>query len=117
MRAEIVLDDRFGFPTPERPGGRPIPCGTIIDNPKAYLLVQMGVCVPADDECEQAAGMTKEQMATAIHAQIRATKGIHPEDFEAYDSGEMTGYDGEGNWIVGENYIELDEDDEPLPEV
>lgn len=39
-----------------------IPCekGTVIDCPKAWRLVLLGMAVPADDECQQATGYTPE---------------------------------------------------------
>jgi len=42
-------------------------------------------------------------MAVVQHAQRRAAAGIHPEDFEAYDRGEMVGYFPDGSWVPGEN--------------
>ena len=84
------------------PDGR-IPVGTIIERPDAWKLVQMGLAVPADEECSKAAAMTDRQMQEAQYAQKRASLGIHPDDFEAYDAGDMIGYDRNGNAIPGPN--------------
>lgn len=79
--------------------------GTIIQHPMCYRLVQMGIAVPADEGCAALAGMTTQQQAKAQHAAERLSKSIHPDDFEAYDAGVMTGYDPEtGEWIPGPNY-------------
>jgi hypothetical protein len=63
----------------------------------------MGVAVPADEECANAANMTDMAMKTAQHAQRRTSMGIHPEDFEAFDSGEMEGYYPDGSDRPGPN--------------
>ena len=63
----------------------------------------MGVAVPADEECEKMANMTELKMKQAQHAQQRTSAGIHPEDFEAYDSGEMIGYYPNGSFRPGPN--------------
>lgn len=89
------------------PDGK-IPIGTIKTEPDVYKLVQMGVAVAADDECERAANMTPQRLAAAQHAQQRATRGIHPDDFGAYDGGEMTGYYPDGSFIPGPNTRETD---------
>jgi hypothetical protein len=70
----------------------------------------LGVAVPADEECEQAADMSPERMQAAQYAQLRAQRGIHPDDFKAYDRGEMVGYTPEGEWIPGPNAQEIDLD-------
>lgn len=96
------------------------PEGTLIDHPDAFRLVQMGVAEPADPECAEAAGMTPEGIAAAGHAYDRVTRGIHPDDYEAYDAGYMIGYEGDGSWKPGPNYEswlaqqenDEDEDDE-----
>jgi|LSQX01.1.fsa_nt_gb hypothetical protein len=84
------------------PDGK-IPIGTVIEHQDAWKLVRLGCAVPADDECAAKANMTQRQMAVAQHAQRRAAAGIHPEDFDAYDRGEMVGYFPDGSWIPGEN--------------
>lgn len=86
-----------------------IPAGTIIDRPDSYLLVQAGAAIPDDDECEKAAAMTPRAMELAQRAQLRAAAGIHPEDFEAFDSGEMIGYYPDGSPIPGPNAEETEE--------
>jgi hypothetical protein len=84
-----------------------MPAGTVIDHPDAFKLVRMGVGLPADEECEVAAGRTKAQLAQAQAAQDKVRLGIHPEDYDAYDQGLMLGYSPDGNWIPGPNYEEV----------
>jgi hypothetical protein len=80
---------------------RKMPIGTIIDHPDSWRLVRMGVAVPADEECEQKAHMTEDQLKAAQYAAVRTARGIAPEDFEAYDRGDMIGYYGNGSPIPG----------------
>lgn len=90
-------------PCPEFPLGVK-PSGTVIDHHQAYLLVQMGVAVPEDQECRMKAGMNGNQMIAAQHAYERVNRGISPEDYEAFDKGIMTGYNPDGSWVPGPNY-------------
>jgi hypothetical protein len=78
--------------------------GMVFEHPQAYLQVQNGVAIPADEACAERAGMTVEQMEKAQHAQRRLMAGIMPEDFSLYDAGIVTGYDGDGNFKPGENW-------------
>lgn len=91
-------------------GTRYWPVGSIIDDPRAYRLVQMGAAVPADDLCEDAANRTPEQMKKAQAHYEMFSKGIDPDDYDRYRNGEITGYDENGNDIPGPNYRE-DEDE------
>ena len=45
------------------PHSIPKPAGTVIDDPKCYLLVRQGVAMPADDECKIMAGVDCEPAA------------------------------------------------------
>jgi len=102
----LVEDDRLVM----RDGRKYWPSGTVLEDERAYRLVQMGVAVPDDAECHDAAGMTEAQMQAAQHAQKRVAKGIHPDDYEAFDAGEMTGYDEDGNPVSTTDIKEIDED-------
>ena len=82
------------------------PIGTILDGPNSWKLVRMGVAEPADDECKLAANMTPEQMKRAQHAQKKVSRGIHPNDYEAYDAGLMDGYYLDGTDRPGPNTTE-----------
>ena len=86
--------------------------GAILSRPDSYLLVQMGIAEPADDECRQWAGMTSAQMAQAQHAARRVTAGISPEDFPLYDAGIITGYNPDGSYVPGPNWDQMPQDDE-----
>ena len=66
----------------------------------------MGIAVPADDECAQAAGLTPVQMQAAQHAQERVRLGVHPDDYEAFDAGIMAGYNPDGTFVPGPNYAD-----------
>jgi hypothetical protein len=88
------------------------PVGHEIDNPDAFKLVQMGCAVPADAECEEAHGMTLQQLQAAQHAYVRTELGIHPDDFAAYEAGVMIGYNDDGSYKPGPNYEEAEADDE-----
>jgi len=96
----------------ERSGKRWWPAGTILEDPRAHRLVGLGVAVPADDECTAAAAMSTAEMKAAQRQQEPVSKGIHPDDYQRYFDGEITGYDIDGNDIPGPNYIEPDEDDD-----
>jgi hypothetical protein len=87
------------------------PAGTVLEDKRAYRLVQLGVAEPADPECALAAGMTSEQMRIAQRQQEMVSKGIQPDDYQRYLDGEITGYDADGNDIPGPNYIEETDDE------
>ena len=85
------------------------PVGTVIEHPDAYKLVQLGVAVPEDEECIRRANMTELQMAQAQQGQRRVSLGIHPEDYEAFDAGEIAGYYPDGTAIPGPNAEQSEE--------
>ena len=80
------------------------PVGTEINDPECYKLVRMGMAEPSDDECRDRCNMTQEQITAASQAQDKVSKGIHPDDYNAYDRGEMVGYNPDGSVIPGPNY-------------
>jgi hypothetical protein len=82
--------------------------GAMIDDSRCFRLVQMGVAIPADDECREAAGMTPEQIRAAKHAYGRLLAGIRPEDYGLYDRGVITGYNPDGSYKLGPNGHELE---------
>ena len=111
MRATLIRD-MVCPPDPAFPDGIK-PSGTTIDHAEAYRLVQMGVAEAADRECARAAGVTPEQFEAAKVAYERMSRGIHPDDFDAYAAGLMVGYNPDGSWIPGPNYFpEAEEEDE-----
>lgn len=95
--------------TEARPDGR-VPAGTVIDHPDAYLLVRLGCAESVDAECAEKAARSPQQLAQARKAQERTSRGIHPDDFEAYDRGEMIGYEADGSPIPGPNFVPPDEE-------
>lgn len=66
-----------------------LPVGTIIEHPHAYMLVRQGCARSADDECKQAARMTEGQWQAAFDVYEKVRRGIAPEDYEAFDRGEI----------------------------
>ena len=96
---------------PEFPDGV-MPQGTEIDHPDAYMLVRMGVAVPADAECEQAHGCTPERLADAQRVYPRTEAGIQPEDFHLWDAGVIVGYNPDGSYKPGANWVNPEPDDD-----
>ena len=117
MKAKLVKDLRVSPKAADddrqvvRDGVRWWLAGTVMEDPRAYRLVQMGVAEPADDECTLKACMTTEQMKAAQVKQELVSKGILPDDYQRYLDGEILGYDEDGNDIPGTNYIEETDDD------
>jgi len=101
-------------PSPEFPAGV-WPIGHIVDHPDAYKLVRRGCAVWVDDECEQAADMTQHQLDRAQKAYPKVAAGIHPDDYEAYDAGLMSGYYADGSWVPGPNADETEDGGIILP--
>lgn len=57
--------------------------GEVIDHPKAYKLVQLGVAEPADNECQLRAQFTDAQITTAQLASEKLESGNSlPEELE-----------------------------------
>ncbi len=77
--------------------------GAILEEKDCYMLVEMGVAVPADAECAEAAGMSPEMIRAAQKAYNRLALGIAPEDFDKFDAGEIAGYNPNGSYIPGPN--------------
>lgn len=112
MKCQLVIALQAPNPDGERLPNITLPVGHVVDHPEAYRLVRHGVANPLDDECRRWAGMTPEQIAAAQHAYRRVEKGIAPEDYAAFDAGEMLGYDDDGEWVPGPNYTGEPEDEE-----
>lgn len=120
MKARTLLVLDCACPTCQANGGEgcerfpdsKIPTGTILEDSDVYRLVRLGAAEPADDECQQAARMTAKKFQEAVIAQRRAAAGIHPEDFEKFDAGEMVGYYNDGSPIPGPNASHFRNDDE-----
>lgn len=84
--------------------------GAIVDHPDSYRLVQMGLAIPADDECKDRANMSPEMIESAGFAYERLRRGIHFDDFERYGRGELIGYNADGSDIPGPNAATFDDD-------
>jgi len=82
--------------------------GTVIDHPDSWLLVLNGDAEPADEECDQRTGFSgwsDERKQAVLKHRERMAAGIHPDDFDAYDRGEIAGYNPDGSAIPGPNVI------------
>lgn len=79
------------------------PAGTVIDDPRCFELVLNGDATAADDECRAMDTRNAEQTEATLKARKRLADGIHPDDFAAYEAGEMLGYDKDGKPIPGPN--------------
>ena len=88
------------------------PRGSIVTHPDAYILVQLGLAVSEDAECEKKVNRTPEQLIAAQYEYMRTKKGIHPDDFHLYDAGRMDGYNSDGSMKPGPNYVEDEEEEE-----
>lgn len=104
MKCELIRDMRCD-PDDEFPDGVK-PKGTIIDHHQAWILVRQGVAKPADQECADKAGVSPLQLAVKAKAYDRVAKGIHPDDYKAYNAGFMDGYNADGTWKPGPNHAE-----------
>ncbi len=99
-----------------KPARGTFPAGHVIDHPQAYVLCQMGHAIPVDDECRVATNRTAEQLASAQRAADKVSRGIHPDDYEAFDAGTMVGYYPDGTKIPGPNYVDEEPEIEEEPE-
>jgi hypothetical protein len=88
-----------------------LPAGTVIDHPDAWLLVQMGAAEAVDRECELKADRTPEQLKQAQYEHLRTRRGISPEDYAAYDAGEIVGYNADGSAKPGPSFVDEDEEE------
>ena len=88
------------------------PIGTLIDDSNCWRLVLQGIAEAADDDCRLWSMQTDEQRAATARASKRLLAGIHPDDFAAFDAGEMIGYDAAGNIVPGPNAKPKTDDDE-----
>lgn len=86
--------------------------GSVIEMPDCWMAVQMGWAEPADEECNLASGcMTREELDAAQKAYIKTNLGIHPEDYEKFDNGEILGYSPTGGYIPGPNFHQMKNED------
>lgn len=119
MKAKLIVectpapsamdDDRIE----KNESGRPVwPVGTIIEGPKAFRLVQMGVAEPDDAECRLRCAMTTKEMKKAQRHQKAVAAGIVPEDYQRFFDGEIVGYNADGSDIKGPNWVDRSNEDE-----
>lgn len=77
--------------------------GAVVEHPNAWLEVQQGTAIPADEACAMRCRMSKEDMEQAQYRYERLVRRIEPDDFDLYDAGVITGYDENGDYVLGEN--------------
>lgn len=71
-----------------------IPKGAVIEGNEALLRVQTGQCAPFDDECADAVGMNKQELASVQRKYLAASRGINDEkDLALFMAGVIEGYE------------------------
>lgn len=112
MQAKLAFDHKYAPIAGREKAGTVAKTGTVIDHPQAYLLVLQGAARPHDQECRErccracklADGDLDAEVEFRVSRYKKVHKGIHPDDYEAFDSGEMVGYDpATGEKIPGPN--------------
>lgn len=124
MQCRLIRDLAYDDTAPKHLRGQPAPAGSVIEGPDCWQIVTAGHAVPHDTECAdqvwrdkfpgepiEDGGLSDDQLArlrTCVEKLIRngaaVARGIHPEDYEDFYAGRMTGYDPEtGEPIPGEN--------------
>lgn len=120
------------------------PVGAIIDDPNCFFLVLQRNAEAYDEECrartqpvldaafaraessridiKKALAEGREPPPAILNpdeAAERLSRGIHPDDFEAYAAGKMIGYRPNGEWIPGPNWQppQPEDDDEEAEEL
>lgn len=110
MKAKLIRDDLEFGPTAEKVYGenfvaensvvtngiRYVKPGMVIDHPDAFRLVQNGVAIPADAECEQRAGnLTAEQLDEKQQAYEETNEGLLGDENDGVDFGKLSTIDDE----------------------
>lgn len=86
---------------------RYFPKGTIRDCKWSVEWCLRGMAEPADTECLLGTGLTDQELKVQQHKYGRMAAGIHPDDFDLYDRGVISGYeevDGQTAYLPGPNY-------------
>lgn len=85
-----------------------VPPGTAIAGRNVHLLCLQGIAVPLDAECRALVKMTDAEIETAAKAYEKIDRGIHPEDYDAFERRLMAGYKPDGtegdSWIHGPDW-------------
>ena len=91
-------------------------CGSVVevDTVGGTILVDNGDAEPADEESETLCDGWRERRPEVLVARDMLAAGIEMGDRELFRTGQILGYDADGNYIHGPNWV--DEDDEESPE-
>ncbi len=79
---------------------------------ETQLHVGMGNAEPVDDEAKRVCVNYMTNWDARLKAREALSKGIAPEDLERFHSGELLGYDDDGNDILRDDLEELEDDDD-----
>lgn len=82
------------------------PAGTVIDDPNVFWIVLNGQAEAVDEECRERTKCSDAERQKRLHAAKRLEACIEPKDYELFDAGYITGYDGDGNYVPGPNWSE-----------
>jgi hypothetical protein len=81
------------------------PAGTIFEGDDAVRMCRIGQAVPADAECADAVGMSKDKLASVQVKYRMNVLGINnKEDRELYEAGVILGYDDKLEYLHGPNW-------------
>lgn len=111
-KCKLVRDLEYGPSAGPRLAGTIAAVGTVLETETAHLLVCNGDAVPHDDECarrcyrklfpkqavddvlsEDELNQLKLRVTQLIRQKDPVAAGIHPEDYDDFFAGKMTGYD------------------------
>jgi hypothetical protein len=82
-----------------------------VDDWGGKILVDNGDAEPADEAAEALCAGWRERRPDVLLAREMLAAGIDPEDREKFRRGEITGYDADGNYIKGPNWVDVDDDE------
>lgn len=86
--------------------------GHVIHHWDAHKLVRQGVAVPNDKDCARRVGMSDDALEKVQKSYERAARGIDPDDWGAYERGEMDGYNEHGHPTLNGKPVQLEYEDD-----
>lgn len=80
------------------------PKGCVVEGPVAEHILACGIGLPVDDDSAKEVGMTPDDFAR-VQVEYDATLAqITPADLNLFRAGAITGYDDNGNYVLGPNW-------------